>query len=124
MGGARLLKPDMSHIETWPDLFVDGETMIAHRWDLSDREEVIGEAIANYDAMLEIAREGQERYRRHTAGTEAGALFAARVQGLIAEAEAARARAGAHGSAATDSTAATDGTAATDRTAATTIETA
>ncbi len=31
--GALLLKPDMGHIETWPDIFVPGETYIPFDWD-------------------------------------------------------------------------------------------
>ncbi|WP_028973498.1 hypothetical protein [Spirochaeta cellobiosiphila] len=33
---ALLLKPDMSHLETWPDIFRDKETYIALKWDGSD----------------------------------------------------------------------------------------
>ncbi|MGL1890190.1 MAG: glycosyltransferase [Spirochaetaceae bacterium] len=31
-----LLKPDMSHLETWPDIFIPGETYVPFKWDLSD----------------------------------------------------------------------------------------
>jgi hypothetical protein len=37
--GAVLLKPDMSHIETDPDIFVPWETYVPLAWDLSDFEE-------------------------------------------------------------------------------------
>jgi hypothetical protein len=39
VAGAVLLKPDMSHIETAPDIFVPWETYIPVAWDLSDLEE-------------------------------------------------------------------------------------
>ena len=39
--GAVLLKPDMSHIETRPDIFVPGETYMPVKWDLSDFAETV-----------------------------------------------------------------------------------
>jgi hypothetical protein len=39
VAGAVLLKPDMGHIETAPDIFVPWETYIPVAWDLSDLEE-------------------------------------------------------------------------------------
>lgn len=37
--GALLIKPDMSHIITYPDIFHAGETYVPVKWDLSDVEE-------------------------------------------------------------------------------------
>jgi hypothetical protein len=31
-----MLKPDMSHLETWPDVFAPGETYVPFDWDASD----------------------------------------------------------------------------------------
>ncbi|MEE4121432.1 MAG: glycosyltransferase [Paracoccaceae bacterium] len=39
LAGAVLLKPDMSHLDTAPDLYRDGETYVALRWDFSDLAE-------------------------------------------------------------------------------------
>lgn len=39
--GAVLLKPDMSHIQTDPDIFVAGETYMPLAWDLSDLPEKV-----------------------------------------------------------------------------------
>jgi hypothetical protein len=41
MGGAVLLKPDMSHIETDPDIFRAWETYVPLRWDLADFDEAV-----------------------------------------------------------------------------------
>lgn len=38
MTGAVLIKQDMSHVETDPDIFVAGETYVPVKWDLSDFE--------------------------------------------------------------------------------------
>lgn len=39
-GCTLLLKPDMSHLETYPDVFRAGETYAPVKWDFSDLEEV------------------------------------------------------------------------------------
>jgi hypothetical protein len=36
VSGALLVKPDTSHIETHPDIFIEGETYVAVEWGLSD----------------------------------------------------------------------------------------
>lgn len=38
---ALLIKPDMAHVETDPDIFVAGETYVPVAWDLSDFEEKV-----------------------------------------------------------------------------------
>jgi hypothetical protein len=65
--GSVLLKPDMSHIETYPNLYNEGETYVAHSWDLGDVLEKVEDILAHYDQYLEVARKGQETYRWHTA---------------------------------------------------------
>ncbi len=84
MAGALLIKPDMSAIETWPDFFRDGETMVAHRWDLSDLEDKIAAMLAHPGRAAEIAAEGQRVYREYLIGPNAGAMFADHFRGLIA----------------------------------------
>lgn len=41
MCGSLLLKPDMSHVETDPDIFRAGETYVPLRWDFADLEEKV-----------------------------------------------------------------------------------
>lgn len=48
--GAVLLKPDMSHIRTEPDIFVAHETYMPVRWDLEDFEEKV--ALLLHDSDL------------------------------------------------------------------------
>lgn len=64
LSGAMLMKPDMSHIDTWPDLYRAGETHLSFKWDCSDLDEVIEEALAS-DNWREIATEAQDVYRKH-----------------------------------------------------------
>lgn len=47
MTGAVLIKQDMSHVETDPDIFVADETYVPVRWDLSDFEEVVRALLAD-----------------------------------------------------------------------------
>ncbi len=91
MSGALLLKPDMSGIETWPDVFRGGETMAAHRWDLSDLQETIEALIADPAQTAEVAAQGQRVYREHLTGPRAGELFARHILGIVARCEALRA---------------------------------
>ena len=43
--GAVLLKPDMSHIRTDPDIFIAGETYMPVAWNLSDFEDKVHELL-------------------------------------------------------------------------------
>jgi hypothetical protein len=61
--GAVLLKPDMSHLATEPDLYRDGETYLAMRWDLSDLEEKIAGLLADPDRRARIAETAWRRAR-------------------------------------------------------------
>lgn len=62
MCGAALLKPDMSHMETWPNYYRDGETILTHKWDASDIEDVLSEALIDKGRVYSIAQKGQEIY--------------------------------------------------------------
>lgn len=54
--GAVLLKPDMSHLRTLPDLYRDDETYVACRWDFSDLEEKVRELLADESRRARIAQ--------------------------------------------------------------------
>jgi len=60
MCGALLLKPDMSHVETDPDIFRAGETYVPVRWDFSDLEEKVRHYLAHDDERVAIARNAYE----------------------------------------------------------------
>ena len=83
IAGALLLKPDMDHLDTWPDLYRDGETYVAHRWDLSDVSAKVEAVLARYDDYLDIARTGQARYRHHVASADGQEQFADRFAALL-----------------------------------------
>ncbi|OGV57286.1 MAG: hypothetical protein A2X45_25395 [Lentisphaerae bacterium GWF2_50_93] len=81
--GAALLKPDMGHLETWPNLFKPGKTFISHKWDLSDMDEKIAFMLENKDLRIHIAMEAQEEYK-DAVSAEGLANFADRLTGYIA----------------------------------------
>jgi hypothetical protein len=87
LSGAMMLKPDMSGLETWPEFYRNGETMVAHRWDMSDVIEKLDAIFADNQKRLAIAECGQETYRRHLSSPDAGRLFAEHFKAIIAKGE-------------------------------------
>ena len=83
LSGALLLKPDMGHMETWPDLFRDGESMRAFAWDLDDLETTLADALANPDRSAEIAAAGQAHYRSFVNDTTGRDAFVARFGEIV-----------------------------------------
>lgn len=84
LAGAALVKPDMSHLETWPPLYSDGETYLAHRWDASDLEDVVNRLLAG-DAWRAIASRAQQVYRRYLFEPEGHEAFVSRVSDIVHE---------------------------------------
>ncbi|OGV38786.1 MAG: hypothetical protein A2X48_18350 [Lentisphaerae bacterium GWF2_49_21] len=80
--GAALVKPDMAHLETWPDFFQPDKTFISHKWDLSDMGEKIASALEDNDLRLHIAMEAQKIYRNAVLA-EGLEKFADRLIGLV-----------------------------------------
>ena len=62
--GATLFKPDMSHMETFPDLFVPDETYVPFKWDFSDFEEKLEDLLADETKRIELVRNAQNLYKR------------------------------------------------------------
>lgn len=81
--GAVLLKPDMSHMETYPDLFRDGETIATHSWDLADLEESVARLLASPEERLRLATAAQERYAFHLIDEVGHADLAARFHRIV-----------------------------------------
>ncbi len=60
---ALLLKPDMSHLETWPDIFIPGATYVPFSWDADDLIEKARYYLTNSDKRLAIVRRAAVKYR-------------------------------------------------------------
>ncbi|OGV50878.1 MAG: hypothetical protein A2X49_05540 [Lentisphaerae bacterium GWF2_52_8] len=79
LAGAALLKPDMGHLETWPSLFIPGETYCPHKWDLSDFEEKLDALLADDELREKLACAAQRVYREALPKD----VFAARLAKLL-----------------------------------------
>lgn len=86
LAGALLFKPNMSHLETWPDLFHDGETIIAHSWDLSDFDATLDAVLADETGTQAIAERGQNAYRQCIASETGYQDFCLRFRAIVVEA--------------------------------------
>lgn len=82
IAGAALLKPDMNHLETWPDLY-GADAYIPFRWDFSDLAEQAARAIADKEWRLSIAERAQAAYRRAVASDQGDDDFCARFAALM-----------------------------------------
>jgi spore maturation protein CgeB len=65
MCGSLLLKPDMSHVETDPDIFRAGETYVPLRWDFSDLEEKVRYYLARPHERARITRNAFQTLQRY-----------------------------------------------------------
>ena len=83
VSGCVLIKPDMSHLKTWPDLYIPNLSYIPIKWNLSDLEKNLEHYKGNYSLLVNIAREGQKIYKSHTQGVNAGINFAKKIKELI-----------------------------------------
>ena len=78
--GGMLFKPDMSHMETWPDLYRDGETYLSFKWDLSDFQQKLEGICGDRKERLAIATAGQENYRKYLDPESSRDHFLARIR--------------------------------------------
>lgn len=58
--GCLLVKPDMGHLQTYPDVFVPGETYVPVRWDFSDLIEKCEPYVADEAARLRVVTRARE----------------------------------------------------------------
>lgn len=63
IAGAVLVKPCMEHLQTYPNLYIPGETYVPIRWDMEDLEEQLCLILEQYQDYQQIAENGQSLYR-------------------------------------------------------------
>lgn len=61
MFGNILIKPDMSHIETIPNIYIAGQTYISCKHDFSDLQEKIESVLGNYNYYSHIVENAKNR---------------------------------------------------------------
>jgi hypothetical protein len=59
--GSVLVKPDMSHADTWPDIFAPGETYIPVEWDFSNLREACEPYLRDEEARRRMAEAARTR---------------------------------------------------------------
>ena len=82
LAGAALLKPDMSHLKTWPDYYLPDETYIPHAWDFSDFQEKLVELLDSPERCREIAQNGQDIFMA-SVSDNGGEAFAQHFANLV-----------------------------------------
>lgn len=79
LAGAVLIKPDMSHLESLPDIYEAGVTYLPVKWDFSDLEEVVRRALGDPGLRAELAGNAYRRVadyvRRERFVDDMGTLF-------------------------------------------------
>lgn len=83
--GGLLVKPNMDHLETWPNFFIKDKTYFSFKWDLSDLEEIINMILLNNKKRNEVANFAQELYKSYTSGPDAANLFIKQFHSIINE---------------------------------------
>jgi len=66
MCGALLIKPDMNHVQTTPDIFVPYETYVPLAWDFSDLSEKLDYYLANDAARQRIVDQAYATLHAYT----------------------------------------------------------
>lgn len=63
--GDLLIKPDMSHLETYPNLYIENKTYIPVKWDFSDFNEILDRLISEEgkEKAYAVSVEAQKLYR-------------------------------------------------------------
>ncbi len=62
INGAMLVKPDMSHIKTFPEWYVDDYTYRSIRWDFDNFKEVIEDSLNDDNKRIRIAKNAQDLF--------------------------------------------------------------
>ncbi len=81
LSGAALVKQDMSHLDTWPNIYVNGDTYVPIKWDSSDFVEVIEDLLTS-NSYRDVAHRSQALYSAYFE-TELEAKFIDHFVGLI-----------------------------------------
>jgi len=81
--GAALLEPSVDHLETWPPLFVPGETYVSLPWAYDELVAAVALAVGQDGLLRHIAETGQSRLRKYW-DSDGADLFADRVRSMLA----------------------------------------
>ena len=80
--GAVLMKPDMSHMYTWPNFYQKDISYLSFDWDLKNLDEKIELVLSDRYSLVSIAEEGQKIYRYYL-GNDRSKEFVNRFKHLL-----------------------------------------
>ncbi|MFX1393677.1 MAG: hypothetical protein ACFFAH_08885 [Promethearchaeota archaeon] len=63
ISGAALIKPNVDHLETWPNLYRKYKTYIPLSWEIEKWEHEIPDILNDEDLLLKVAINGQNSYK-------------------------------------------------------------
>ncbi len=81
--GGILLKPNMEHLETYPNFYIPNQTFIPFNWDFSDLIEKLENTLENYSEKINIAEIAQKKYLYYLNSTEAKHEFCNRFHNIL-----------------------------------------
>ena len=64
IAGAALIKPNMDHLETWPNLYEKNKTYLPISWKIEEWDQEFEKIFSDEKLLLEIARNGQNAYKK------------------------------------------------------------
>ncbi len=73
--GALLIKPSMDHLNTFPEMYVPGETYVKVKWDMSDLEEQLNDVYNNFSGYHDIIGHAYKKFMNHQIQYEPFAFF-------------------------------------------------
>ena len=65
ISGSCLIKPNMNHLKTFPDIYKPWETFIPVEWDFSDLHKILKDPKHNHTKFSDIASKGQITYKEY-----------------------------------------------------------
>ena len=83
--GSVILKPDMDHLETWPNFYIKNFTYIPFKWNLSNLIEIVEDTLNHYNDFKELAYNSQKIYIDHTIKKKSHEIFFNRLIKLLNE---------------------------------------
>ena len=86
ISGAALLKPNVSHMRTWPPLYVEGQTYASYSWDFADVSETIDWLLTKKN-HVDVAENAQSVYRRYVSQREGHVELCQRVAKIAGQQE-------------------------------------
>ena len=81
--GCAVVKPSMSHLESWPNFYQDGITYLSCNWDLEDLSNLVERIYEDPGEYLAIAKQGQNVYKTFMLGEQARDAFVSRFTTIL-----------------------------------------